>query len=247
MNDVPMNPDNAPLTPCLIHGSAWCTCRREVSLPSNEVRNPEAPPTGPVLSAEQIRNVCRLGSDISLWQVCDSHEALRAALTQRDARVAELEREVDYQKSRYEGMVSDRNDWRNRCDKAQGILASTGDLLNSWARESGVQEAKNDLGVHALADRLWSSSSLEWDSLRRERDAARQRISDLEDAAARLEGRMGTALNRIRVLEAEQDVLLEGLSSCVRQLENYNQEPVEAYKQAVVAAQALLGKGDAKS
>lgn len=72
--------------------------------------------------------------------------------------------------------------------------------------------------------------------------ALRQRISDLEDAAARLEGRMGVAINRIRVLEAEQDVLLEGLSSCVLQLENYNQEPVEAYKQAVVAAQALLGK-----
>lgn len=108
-------------------------------------------------------------------------------------------------------------------------------------------------------------------------DAARQRISDLEDNAARLEGRMGVALNRIRVLEdelhterrakgwvrgekhaaeqraeslfndnctlrQERDALLEGLSSCVRQLENYNQEPVEAYKQALTSAQALLWK-----
>lgn len=153
MNDVPMNPDNAPLTACLIHGSAWCTCRREASLPSNEVRKaltalnnpaletspggethvdakkllgqaqvkrdmgllarlvdperakrtdeqvaampewvrgspvnmrastptpPEAPPTEPVLSASRMEDVIH---------------GLRAALTQRDARIAELERQ----------------------------------------------------------------------------------------------------------------------------------------------------------
>lgn len=106
MNDVPMNPDNAPLTPCLIHGSVWCTCRREVSLPSDEVRKTEASPTGPVLSAPRMEDVIhdlratlaaekeqhnRTNLELRSWlQKCES---LKEELAQRDARIAELERQ----------------------------------------------------------------------------------------------------------------------------------------------------------
>lgn len=42
---------------------------------------------------------------------------------------------------------------------ARCLLASATDLLNSWAREVGVQEAKDIRDIRGVADRLWSELS----------------------------------------------------------------------------------------
>lgn len=88
-----------------------------------------------------------------------------------------------------------------------------------------------------------------------QRDAARKRISELEDNAARLEGRMGTALNRIRVLEDERDALREGLEKCItvmNRLSLFTSDSLGGMTalnaiegdEALAAAQALIGKAE---
>ena len=57
-------------------------------------------------------------------------------------------------------------------DEREMVLASTCDLLNSWAREESVEQAENDLGTRRLADRLWSDLSTKLTQARRERDDA---------------------------------------------------------------------------
>lgn len=44
-------------------------------------------------------------------------------------------------------------------DDALSLLASTTDLLNSWAREASVQEAHNEKEIREVVDRLWSTLS----------------------------------------------------------------------------------------
>jgi hypothetical protein len=41
-------------------------------------------------------------------------------------------------------------------DEALAALASATDLANTWARESGVDEAKNERSLPHVIDRLWS-------------------------------------------------------------------------------------------
>lgn len=43
--------------------------------------------------------------------------------------------------------------------KSRGELASTVDLLNIWARESGVEESKDIFSTSNLANRIWSDQS----------------------------------------------------------------------------------------
>lgn len=43
--------------------------------------------------------------------------------------------------------------------EALSLLASATDLLNSWAREMGVQEAKTEADIKGVIDRLWSETS----------------------------------------------------------------------------------------
>jgi hypothetical protein len=44
-------------------------------------------------------------------------------------------------------------------DDALSLLASTTDLLNSWARETQVKEAYNEWEIKEVVDRLWSEIS----------------------------------------------------------------------------------------
>lgn len=44
-------------------------------------------------------------------------------------------------------------------DRAMGVLASTTDLANSWAREIGVMEANNEYELKEVVDRIWSRTS----------------------------------------------------------------------------------------
>ena len=46
-----------------------------------------------------------------------------------------------------------------KLDDAEWLLASTTDLLNSWARELGVAESERKSGIRLLADRIWSEVS----------------------------------------------------------------------------------------
>jgi hypothetical protein len=44
-------------------------------------------------------------------------------------------------------------------ERAEMFLASATDLLNSWARESGVKEAESPEEICGVIDRLWSHTS----------------------------------------------------------------------------------------
>ena len=44
-------------------------------------------------------------------------------------------------------------------NEALSLLASSTDLLNSWAREMGVLEARNEAGIKGVINRLWSELS----------------------------------------------------------------------------------------
>lgn len=47
-----------------------------------------------------------------------------------------------------------------RAHEAEGLLASATDLLNMWARESGVLEAGTEADIKGVIDRLWTRHSL---------------------------------------------------------------------------------------
>ena len=51
-------------------------------------------------------------------------------------------------------------------DEAQSLLASTTDLLNSWARDTYVQEAKSEASIKDVVTRLWNHQAAQWMQLR---------------------------------------------------------------------------------
>ena len=55
-------------------------------------------------------------------------------------------------------------------DRALSREASLCDLLNTWARESNVEEAERQEDAKAVADRLWHAASSRINALERERD-----------------------------------------------------------------------------
>lgn len=67
------------------------------------------------------------------------------------------------------------------------LLASTTDLLNTWARESNVTEAQNEKGIRDLADRLWSKLSGELCAQRRQIEALSAEVAGLRKDYAELE------------------------------------------------------------
>jgi|SRR3990172_2790663 len=54
------------------------------------------------------------------------------------------------------------------------LLASATDLLNSWARETGVQEARSESDIKGVIDRLWSHLSTRLHRLQAEQTSAVQ-------------------------------------------------------------------------
>ena len=50
-------------------------------------------------------------------------------------------------------------------DEVDAVLASATDLANSWARELGVSEARNELDLGQLIDRLWAKTSTDYFNL----------------------------------------------------------------------------------
>lgn len=80
--------------------------------------------------------------------VLDLLNALEAAEAARDSALAEVVR------------------LKAQRDESESLLASTTDLLNSWAREYEVHEAPNEKGIKGVVNRLWDKCAL----LRTERD-----------------------------------------------------------------------------
>lgn len=68
---------------------------------------------------------------------------------------------------------------RNQRDEAESVLASTGDLLNSWARESDVEEAWKPEKTHQLAKRLWAEWSSRYYAMLTDRNEKAERIKQL--------------------------------------------------------------------
>ena len=62
-------------------------------------------------------------------------------------------------------------------DDAASLLASATDLLNTWARESGVTEARNESEIKQVIDRLWSDTSSEQSCLISALHVARGRMA----------------------------------------------------------------------
>ena len=48
---------------------------------------------------------------------------------------------------------------QERTSESDSLLASATDLVNSWAREMGVQEAHDEKDIKGVTDRLWSELS----------------------------------------------------------------------------------------
>lgn len=48
-----------------------------------------------------------------------------------------------------------QTDIEKRLDDAESLLASATDLLNTWAREYGVVEARNEREIKFVISRLW--------------------------------------------------------------------------------------------
>jgi septal ring factor EnvC (AmiA/AmiB activator) len=70
-------------------------------------------------------------------------------------------------KGKFEQATKERDELRHRIHNAEGELASTTDLLNSWARESGVPEARTESGIKVAVNALWSKLSSERYELQR--------------------------------------------------------------------------------
>lgn len=87
--------------------------------------------------------------------------------------------------SREAAAKSERDAERERKHDALSQLASLADLLNTWARECGVQEARNESAIKFVINGLWSDAS---DTTRRltetraERDAALKLVGELREA-----------------------------------------------------------------
>lgn len=96
------------------------------------------------------------------------------------------------------------------------LLASTTDLLNTWARESNVTEAQNEKGIRDLADRLWSKLSGELCGQRRQIEALSAEVAGLrawkESAIAVMPPmqEIGKALD-LNLGESIHDKILPGL------------------------------------
>lgn len=75
-----------------------------------------------------------------------------------------------------------------RAEKAESELASATDLANSWARETGVGEARDGSGLRDLVDRLWGTFSGRYFKMqeraeRAERELAKARVeSDIANS-----------------------------------------------------------------
>jgi hypothetical protein len=83
-------------------------------------------------------------------------------------------------------------------DRAEGMLASCTDLLNSWAREwGGVAEAPDEFGIRALAERLWDRMAPEILNLREDKRIA---FADVD--------RMYAELSRLRADTRRLDWLI---------------------------------------
>ena len=72
---------------------------------------------------------------------------------------------------------------RAKLEKAETNIATTTDLLNSWARESGVPELGQEyLALRNLADRLWGKWSHEATALRAKCERYKEALQYLLDS-----------------------------------------------------------------
>lgn len=61
----------------------------------------------------------------------------------------------EFQQAVEQAKVSANSQIMTERDKAESLLASATDLLNSWARETGVMQADSPSEIKAVIDRLW--------------------------------------------------------------------------------------------
>ena len=66
--------------------------------------------------------------------------------------------------------AEERDKFRDKLGDIEGYLASAADLANSWARESRVEQAANEMGLNGVIDRLWTHWTLEADTLRKQNE-----------------------------------------------------------------------------
>lgn len=62
----------------------------------------------------------------------------------------------------------------------RAVAAAATDLANSWARESGVEEARDELGLVRVIDGLWNNWSEKYFSIQRERDEMAAHVERLK-------------------------------------------------------------------
>ena len=70
----------------------------------------------------------------------------------------------------------------DREQSIRAVAASATDLANSWARESGVEEARDELGLVRVIDGLWNNWSEKYFSIQRERDELAAHVERLTKA-----------------------------------------------------------------
>jgi hypothetical protein len=73
--------------------------------------------------------------------------------------------------------LSECDELQRRAHNAERELASTADLLNSWARESGVTEVNRPMDIRVVIDGLWSRQSCKIDELQRQLSEARNLLT----------------------------------------------------------------------
>lgn len=87
--------------------------------------------------------------------------------------------------------------------EAQGIIASSTDLANTWARELGVQEDIDGKGLQRLIDRIWSEASGKWGKVL-------DRTAELEVQLAEAQARLGMVTEAILRYQKDEVALDEG-------------------------------------
>jgi type II secretory pathway component GspD/PulD (secretin) len=135
---------------------------------------------------EMLRLLKELGQDMPEFQdhadaaakeldkLIDSAATTRAEKA-RQATETHLIARIRHEVARAERAARER-------DEALSREASLCDLLNTWARESNVEEAERQEEAKAVADRLWAHVSDKANVLRRERDELRFALEYLAES-----------------------------------------------------------------
>src|SRR5579883_2855413 len=155
-------------------------------------------------SNERMRDLVRYKRHELFDNDLISREEFASLVSETPGAVVRLEG-YDKAKAEFKARVAALEEQLEQAQRERGetesLLASTTDLLNSWARESGVTETYSEKGIKVLANDLWSCYStqrqkrIEAEYERDQLRARAERAEELLSAYRRQHHKTGTALD----------------------------------------------------